>query len=74
MANLKLPKKQQKTLWEIGADLRLVLTAMPKDTDDTADNLVKRNRMAASVSRYVRQATATVEAVGLGKFPTLLDV
>jgi hypothetical protein len=70
IANLKLPKKQQKTLWEIGADLRLVLTAMPKDSDDTADNLVKRNRMAASVSRYVKQATAIVEAVGIGKFPT----
>lgn len=70
VANSKLPKKQQKTLWQIGADLRLVLTAMPKDNDDTADNLVKRNRMAASVSRYVKQATAIVEAVGLGKFPT----
>lgn len=43
---------------------------MPKDTDDTSDNLVKRNRMAASVSRYVKQATAIVEAVGIGKFPT----
>jgi hypothetical protein len=70
IANLKLPKKQQKTLWEIGVDLRLVGTAMPNDKDDTADNLVKRNRMAASVSRYVKQATAIVEAVGLGKFPT----
>ncbi len=70
MANLKLPKKQQKTLWKIGVDLRLVATAMPNDKDDTADNLIKRNRMAASVSRYVKQASAIVEAVGLGKFPT----
>jgi hypothetical protein len=70
VANSKLPKKQQKTLWEIGVDLRLVGTAMPNDKDDTADNLIKRNRMAASVSRYVKQATAIVEAVGLGKFPT----
>ncbi len=38
--------------------------------DHTADNLIKRNRMAASVSRYVKQASAIVEAVGLGKFPT----
>jgi len=71
MANFNLPKKEQKTLWQIGVELQLVGTAMPEDKDDTADNLVKRNRMAASVSRYVKQATAIVEAVGLGNFPTL---
>lgn len=74
IANSKLPKKQQKTLWQIGVELRLVGTAMPKDNDDTADNLVKRNRMAASVSRYVKQATDIVAAVEHGQFPTLLDV
>jgi hypothetical protein len=42
----------------------MVETAMPNEKDDTAD------KIAASVSRYFKQASAIVAAVGLGKFPT----
>lgn len=70
VANLKLPKKQQKTLWQIGADLRLVLSAMPKDSDSKAERTDKRNLLAATTLRYVRQAQRIVEGVALGVFPT----
>lgn len=69
MKNQKLKKSQQKTLWEIGVDIRLVSSAMPNAKDDKVDNYEKRNLMAASVSRYLRRAKAIVEGVALGKFP-----
>jgi hypothetical protein len=42
---------------------------MPNPKDDYADRLVKRNRLAATVGRYINQAKSRIEKVALGIFP-----
>ena len=67
--NLK-PKKEQLTLWEIGAQLQINKKAI-KDAQSqhTADRHIGRNTLAATVSRYVRQAKSVIANSALGKFP-----
>ena len=68
-ANQLLPKSERLKIWEIGVKLRLVGTAMPNSKDLHADNLIKRNRMAATVMRYVKQSKLIVDGISLGIFP-----
>jgi len=69
LENKSRPKGEQLKLWEIGTKLRLVASAMPAKDDIYADNLVKRNVMAASVNRYIKQAKQLIDGVGRGIFP-----
>ncbi len=57
-------------LWEIGVKKGLVKKElMPDPKDDSKDRLIKRNNLAATASRYVRQAQARIEKAALGIFP-----
>lgn len=61
------PKKVP--LWKIGADLRLVPSAQPKPSDTREDSLLNRRVLAASVSRYLKQAKQRIEGAANGVFP-----
>ena len=56
-------------LWEIGVAKRLLADSMPHPKDDSRERLIKRNRMAATVGRYIKQAEKRIEYVGRGIFP-----
>jgi hypothetical protein len=64
--------KDKLTLWQIGEALKINRAAI-KDAKSTmsADRLIGRNVLAATVSRYVKQAKAMIENTSLGKFPML---
>lgn len=70
LENSRLNKSQQLVLWELGRDLKLNKNAI-KDaqSESSHDRLVGRNILAATVSRYVRQAKAVIANTALGKFP-----
>lgn len=61
--------KNKRTLAKIGADLGLVEDAMPNSKDDLDTAMDKRNVMAATVSRYYRQAQRIVANTAEGQFP-----
>ena len=67
--NLKRNKSDKLTLWEMGEKLRLVPTAMPTKGDTHEDNVIKRNRMAVSVNRYIQQAKKIIDGTAVGIFP-----
>lgn len=59
-------------LWEIGVEMELLgKDSMPSPKDDYADRLVKRNRLAATVGRYKKQAEVRIANVVLGRFPVV---
>ena len=60
---------KKKTLAQIGKELRLVPSAMPDIKDDKIDAAHKRNVMAATVSRYFKEAQRIVANTALGSFP-----
>ena len=64
------PKSEQLKLWELGKALKINKEAI-KDAESkhTADRLIGRNVLAATVSRYVKQAKSMIENTGQGKFP-----
>ena len=62
-------KEPELTLAEIGKQLRLVPSAMPKLGDSIERLARKRNIMAATVSRYLKKATAMIRNTAFGKFP-----
>ena len=62
-------KEPDLTLAEIGKQLRLVPSAMPKVGDSIERLARKRNIMAATVSRYLKKATAMIRNTAYGKFP-----
>ena len=43
--------------------------SMPNPKDDNADRLVKRNRLAATVGRYIKQAKTRIDNSSTGQFP-----
>lgn len=57
-------------LWEVGVELRLVRTAIPSANDLKQDTAVKRNVMAATVKRYLKQAESIIVNTSLGIFPS----
>lgn len=59
----------KKTLAKIGAELRLVRSAIPNTRDDPQTAEHKRNVMAATVSRHYKEAKLIVENTALGLFP-----
>lgn len=59
-------------LWELGAEMALLdKESLPSPNDDHADRLVKRNRLAATVSRYIKQARKRIEYAAEGQFPVV---
>ncbi|WP_108646630.1 hypothetical protein [Polynucleobacter rarus] len=56
-------------LWEIGVEKRILADSMPHPSDDNGEKLLKRNRLAATVSRYIKQTERRIENVGKGIFP-----
>jgi hypothetical protein len=68
--NQSKSKTEQLKLWEIGKALKINKAAI-KDAvcADTEDRLVGRNILAATVSRYVKQAKSMIENTSEGKFP-----
>ena len=62
-----LPKK--KTMAQIGAELRLVPTAMPDIRDTASTAMLKRNVMQATVSRYYKDACNIIANTAKGEFP-----
>lgn len=70
--NQTKPKAERLTLWEIGKALNINKSAI-KDAESSsnADRLVGRNVLAATVSRYVKQARAMIENTAAGKFPLM---
>ncbi len=60
---------KRKTLAQIGKELNLVQSAMPLVTDDTREAAYKRSVMAATVSRYFKDASLIVANTAKGQFP-----
>jgi hypothetical protein len=70
VANQALPTDQRAPLWEIGAKLKINREAIKDATSEHhADRLVGRNILAATVSRYLRQAKALIANTAQGRFP-----
>ena len=59
----------QLTMAEIGKQLKLVSSAMPKVGDSIPLLAKKRNTMTATVSRYLKKADAYIRNTAIGKFP-----
>lgn len=57
------------TLWRIGAELRLMPASIPKPTDLPGEAFLKRQALAAAVSRYLKQANQRIANVAKGVFP-----
>ena len=57
------------TLWRIGAELRLMPASIPKPSDLPDVAFLKRQALAAAVSRYLKQANQRIENVAKGVFP-----
>ena len=70
--NQTKPKAERLTLWEIGKALNINKSAIKDaESSSTADRLVGRNVLGATVSRYVKQARAMIENTAAGKFPLM---
>jgi hypothetical protein len=57
------------TLWRIGVELRLMPASIPKASDPPQEAFLKRQALAAAVSRYLKQANQRIANVALGVFP-----
>jgi predicted transcriptional regulator len=57
------------TLWRIGAELRLMPSSIPKPSDPPDEAFLKRQALAAAVSRYLKQANQRISNVVKGVFP-----
>lgn len=64
-----IKSNQNKTLADIGIELRLVRKFMPTSKDTPKEITAKRNKMSATVSRYIRDAEAIISNTALGRFP-----
>jgi hypothetical protein len=69
-ANKALPKAEQKTLWEIGVEMRFNKQASRQALSKTsAERLLGRNMLGAHVRRYVSQAQKIIKNTERGVFP-----
>ena len=70
VANSQLPKAEKLTVWQLGDKLRVVKSAeKSKYGEEGRTEIERRNILAASVSRYVKQAKQIIAATAEGKFP-----
>jgi len=64
--------KNKMPVWQIGKEMGLLKDdSMSLKKEDYADRLVRRNKLAATVSRYVAQAKRRIEGAAMGKFPVV---
>ena len=54
---------------QLGIEMRLVREYMPISTDKPAEITIKKNKMSATVSRYISNAQALIENASKGRFP-----
>ena len=70
--NKRKPKTEQLALWEIGKRANINKKAIKLAESEMAyERLEGRNVLAATVSRYVKQARAMIENTAVGKFPLM---
>jgi len=70
VANSQLSKAEKLTVWQLGNKLRVVKSlAKSKYGEEGRTEIERRNILAASVSRYVKQAKQIIAATAEGKFP-----
>lgn len=70
VANSKLPKHEKLTVWQLGDKLKIVKNAtVAKNELIGRTEIERRNILAASVGRYVKQAKKIIAATAEGKFP-----
>ena len=68
--NKALPKAEQKSLWEIGVEMRFNREASRQALSKTsAERLLGRNMLGAHVRRYVSQAQKVIKNTERGVFP-----
>ena len=68
--NKALPKAEQKSLWEIGVEMRFNREASRQAQSKTsAERLLGRNMLGAHVRRYVSQAQKVIKNTERGVFP-----
>ena len=65
--------EHKRTLAQIGAELKLVSSALPSSKDDRVTAEHKRNVMAATVSRHYKDACRIVAHTARGQFPNSSD-
>lgn len=63
-----------KSLYQIGKELRLVRTCMPKPTDDKERAAKRVNGMKVAVSRMLARANNLIENAAVGKFPSIQTI
>ena len=70
MRNQSKPASEKLTLWQIGKECNINKKAI-KDAESvhSADRLVGRNILGATVSRYVKQAKSMIQNTAQGRFP-----
>ena len=72
LENSQKPSKERLALWEIGQELKINRDAVKLANSKFPDErLSGRNTLAATVSRYVKQAKAMIANTSLGRFPLL---
>ena len=59
------------TLWQIGRDLNVSISNNPLKTDSSKIAYDKRDRLASTVSRYLRKAKRMIENTSKGRFPDI---
>lgn len=69
IANEQLPKAEQKPLWKIGEEMKLVPSALPQRGDNAYDTRRNHNTLTMTVSRYVGTAKCIIANTSLGQFP-----
>lgn len=69
IANEALPKAEQKPLWKIGQDMKLVPSASPQRGDNVYDTRRNHNTLTMTVSRYVGTAKRIIANTSNGEFP-----
>lgn len=70
--NKAKPKVEQLPLWQIGKALNINEKAIKlADSNMAYERLDGRNVLAATVSRYVKQAKAMIANTALGNFPQM---
>lgn len=56
-------------LWEVGVNLGIPPSAMPEKSDTKKTTFIKRNQIAATIKRYLKQAETIIANTGSGQFP-----
>ena len=70
LANQQLPKGQRLTMWKLGEKLRIAKAdGVSQKVMDERTEIERRNILAASVSRYIKQAQVIIDGTAEGRFP-----